>query len=236
MMAMKSSGKLSFNFDQHLLLKDLNKAESDWIGHFNTDYYSGDWSGIQLRAPKNESNSISPSHSSNKEYKNLPVLNSLEYIREVLETIETPKDSIRFLKLASGSEIKPHKDFDLIFWDGFVRLHVPILTNDKVKFILDGELLNMQPGECWFGDFSKTHSVINEGSSDRIHLVIDCQVNDWLRGQFEACGILEKEEQALDPLIFHNDELKRMMIQELERMEGEGAKLAIEKIKNSIRQ
>lgn len=233
---MKSSGKLPFSFDQDLLLRDLRNAESDWISHFNKDYYSGDWSGIQLRAPKDKNHVLSPGNSSTKECVNQPILKSLKYITQVLDTIEAPKESVRFLKLASGSEIKAHKDYDLVFWDGFVRLHIPIVTNEKVRFILDGEMLNMKPGECWFGDFSKIHSVVNEGASDRIHLVIDCQVNSWLKTEFEKCGILESGEQAPDPLDFHSDDAKRMMIEELQRMGGEGAKTAIENIKNSMSQ
>lgn len=179
---------------------------------------------------------LSPGNSSTKDYVNLPILKNLKYITQVLDSIEAPKDSVRFLKLASGSEIKAHKDYDLVFWDGFVRLHIPIITNKKVRFMLDGEMLNMKPGECWFGDFSKTHSVVNEGESDRIHLVIDCQVNDWLKAQFEMCGILSSGEKAPDPLDFHSDDSKRMMIKELERMGGEGARIAIESIKNSMNQ
>lgn len=43
----------------------------------------------------------------------------------------------------------------------------------------------MKPGELWYLNVNRYHSVTNGGSTDRIHLVIDCIVNDWLREMAE---------------------------------------------------
>ena len=40
----------------------------------------------------------------------------------------------------------------------------------------------MAPGECWFIDPAFPHSVRNRGESPRIHLVIDCVINDFVNG------------------------------------------------------
>ncbi|WP_339705616.1 aspartyl/asparaginyl beta-hydroxylase domain-containing protein [Algoriphagus aquimarinus] len=40
----------------------------------------------------------------------------------------------------------------------------------------------MKEGECWYLRLSDPHRVLNEGETDRIHLVMDLKVNDWLRG------------------------------------------------------
>lgn len=63
--------------------------------------------------------------------------------------------------------------------DGNFRLHVPIVTNADVQFILDGDKLVMLPGECWYTNVNYIHSVKNAGDEDRIHLVIDCSRNKW---------------------------------------------------------
>ncbi len=231
---MKSSGLLPLQFDAEILEKEFLDLSKQWVAHFNTSYYSGDWSGIQLRAPKGENHQISPGHAGTKEFADSPVLDQLPYIKEVISAIEAPKDSIRFLRLTPGSKIKPHKDFDLEFWDGFVRLHVPILTNEKVHFELDGIKLDMKPGECWFGDFSKTHSVFNGGETERVHLVIDCQVNDWMTTIFEEAGILEVGEQKPHELSKYDNATKAMIIEELKRIGGAGAEEAIERVSKSI--
>ncbi|MCB0663602.1 MAG: aspartyl/asparaginyl beta-hydroxylase domain-containing protein, partial [Saprospiraceae bacterium] len=42
-------------------------------------------------------------------------------------------------------------------------------------------LLDMKPGEVWYADFNKPHYVNNPSDRERIHLVLDCKPNDWLR-------------------------------------------------------
>ena len=60
------------------------------------------------------------------------------------------------------------------------RLHIPIQTNDEVVFRLNGTRVLLEEGECWYLRFSDPHSVGNRGKTDRIHLVIDVEVNAWL--------------------------------------------------------
>jgi mannose-6-phosphate isomerase-like protein (cupin superfamily) len=64
---------------------------------------------------------------------------------------------------------------------GVARLHVPLRTNRRVDFRLNGTRVRMKPGECWYLRLSDPHSVANRGRTDRIHLVVDVRVDDWLR-------------------------------------------------------
>jgi len=91
--------------------------------------------------------------------------------------------SARLLKLAPGSCIREHRDYGLSMENGEARLHVPISSEDGVEFYLDGELMPMEPGECWYLDLDRPHRVQNLGRSDRVHLVLDCVADDWLRAQ-----------------------------------------------------
>jgi hypothetical protein len=50
-----------------------------------------------------------------------------------------------------------------------------------MEFYLAGSRVVMGEGECWYLDLSQPHRLHNRGKTDRIHLVIDCVVNDWLR-------------------------------------------------------
>jgi aspartyl/asparaginyl beta-hydroxylase (cupin superfamily) len=79
-----------------------------------------------------------------------------------------------------------HRDYDLGIEDGHARVHVPIVTNPLVEFYLDEQLVEMREGEAWYLNLNLFHRVENKGSDDRVHLVIDCIVNDWLRAFFPA--------------------------------------------------
>jgi aspartyl/asparaginyl beta-hydroxylase (cupin superfamily) len=97
-----------------------------------------------------------------------------------LDSINCPKEQVRLLRLAAGSKIKEHKDYFIGIDEGYVRLHIPLITNPLVEFYLDGERIVMNEGELWYLDFGLKHSVFNGGAEDRVHLVVDCRVNEWL--------------------------------------------------------
>jgi hypothetical protein len=122
---------------------------------------------------------------------------------------------VRLLQLAVGAEIKPHSDNCLGYEDGSFRLHIPIITNSEVEFILDGTRLVMNEGECWYIDANFIHSVANKGSQDRIHLVIDGIKNDWTDNMFykEAAP-----HQFIKPARIMSGEQKKLMIAELKKM------------------
>jgi len=58
------------------------------------------------------------------------------------------------------------------------RVHVPIITHKNVLFEIDGEIKNLKEGEMWeINNSEKFHSVENNSSINRIHLIIDW-IND----------------------------------------------------------
>jgi hypothetical protein len=87
------------------------------------------------------------------------------------------------MKLAPGSVIKEHTDLDLAAEDGKARIHIPITSNPDVVFKVNGMPVPMGLGETWYLRLSDPHTVTNRGASDRVHLVIDACMNDWLTDQ-----------------------------------------------------
>jgi len=75
-------------------------------------------------------------------------------------------------KLPAGGQIANHTDSGDVLLNCH-RVHIPIITNDKVVFAVGGEEKNMQVGELWEIDNELVHSVENHGDEDRIHLIID---------------------------------------------------------------
>lgn len=178
---MRDYVKLPLQFDAARLKRDLAEVKPDeWIKHFNQYNYEGDWSVASLRSNGGHTKQIYPDPHSPDNFQDTEILARCPYVREVLDTIRCEKESVRFMLLAPGARIKEHKDFFMGFEDGVIRLHIPVTTNEKVEFYLNNQLVTMREGELWYLDFSQKHRVENNGSEDRIHLVIDCKVNDWL--------------------------------------------------------
>jgi hypothetical protein len=181
---MISTFKLPFNFDVHDVQADLlNFDAGDWTPHFNTQYYDGDWSGIALRAGANAHVELYPDPTA-ENYVDTASLSRCPSVNTILDEFKCETESVRFLRLGSGAKIREHRDYKLSIEDGIARVHIPVKTSEAVEFYLDGRRVEMREGEAWYLNFNLPHHVTNNSSEARVHLVIDCVANDWLRSFF----------------------------------------------------
>jgi hypothetical protein len=75
-------------------------------------------------------------------------------------------------KLLAGGKITPHQDTHPSFHIGH-RIHVPITTNSRVRFMLEGRPYKLQIGQAYEINNQKNHSVMNKGKEDRITFIFD---------------------------------------------------------------
>jgi len=75
-------------------------------------------------------------------------------------------------KLLAGGKITPHTDTHPSFHRGH-RIHVPITTNPRVRFMIDGRPHQLQVGQAYEINNQKNHSVMNKGTEDRITFIFD---------------------------------------------------------------
>ena len=141
--------QLPYRFDPARLVADLALvAAAEWIPHMNRQHYDGRWSAAALRSIGGTAENINPDSPDLAAFRDTALLARCPYFREVLATFRCPLMAVRLLRLHTGSNIAEHIDGALDFEDGEVRLHIPIVTSEGVKFILDGARLVMAPGEC----------------------------------------------------------------------------------------
>jgi hypothetical protein len=75
-------------------------------------------------------------------------------------------------KLLAGGKITPHVDSHPSFHKGH-RIHIPITTNPRVRFMIDGRPHQLQLGQAYEINNQKRHSVMNKGQEDRITFIFD---------------------------------------------------------------
>ena len=75
-------------------------------------------------------------------------------------------------KLLPGEVITPHRDSHPSFHHGH-RIHIPIKTNPRVRFMIDGRPYKFKVGQAYEINNQKTHSVMNKGSEARINFIFD---------------------------------------------------------------
>jgi hypothetical protein len=179
--------RLPLAFDAAALLADVADLQSDaWVTHFNAGYHNGGWTGVALRSADGNSARLFVEPGATDDPKDTVLLKGRTALADALASFDCRLRSARLLRLAPGGTIDLHHDADLRFDTGQARMHVVLATNDDVEFYVDGERVIMAPGECWYLDLSRPHRVANRGATDRLHLVVDAIVNDWLTAQIAA--------------------------------------------------
>ena len=181
----KNTVKFPFQFDVAKLKSCLQAyTQEDWLLHYNTRDYDGDWRIIALKSVAGDKYKIFSPFEIQEPTQYTEHMNKAPYFKEVLDTLQCEKTTVRLMRLKPGARIKEHSDYNLSVNDTELRLHIPISTNPQMEFYLNKERIYLGEGECWYLNFNLLHSLYNGGATPRVHLVVDCVVNDWLKSFF----------------------------------------------------
>jgi hypothetical protein len=195
-------------------------ASEFWRPHYNPMNHEGEWCALPLYAIDGNPHSILATHvgaSSTATYQPTPLLEGCPYLFSLLQTLQFPKRAVRLLRLDAGALIKEHSDVQLACEEGGVRLHLPVQTNEQVEFHLDGERIRMCEGDLWYLNLTLPHRVYNMGITNRIHLVIDGEMNTWLAEQFARTDIVMRKDFEPAPPSY-DGQTRRRMIEEFQAM------------------
>jgi len=204
--------RLPRTYDVELLQRDLLTLQEVRRAPQPGPYHKGEWTGIALYSMGGKQSTF-PSAAGTDHYEETEELQRAPYFRQILRELECPKEVVRILFLPPEGHIKDHFDFHTSFQFGLLRLHLPIITHPDVAFFIDGQTMNWQPGELWYGDFSKVHSVKNDSQIVRVHMVIDVQINDFVLSLFPPDFIERRRTEGIsittDPIPASEAELRR---------------------------
>ncbi|MGW6706116.1 aspartyl/asparaginyl beta-hydroxylase domain-containing protein [Streptomyces sp. NPDC054956] len=132
-----------------------------------------DWRVLPLRAPNGDAERTDPGGPGPDTYAPTGWLERMPYLAEVIDQIPAPLNAARLMALGPGAAGERHCDPKYALARGCARLHIPITTNPDAILLLDGVEHCWQPGEFWYGDFSREHAVRNLGKTTRVHAIID---------------------------------------------------------------
>ena len=144
--------RLPLSFDPARLQADAaGLARPEWIRHFVSGNYDGDWSVVPLRGKAGARHPVMMIYADPqcRDFEDTPFLAACPYIQSVLRVFACPLEAVRLMRLGPGSIIKEHRDHDLCFEQGAARLHIPVVTNPDVEFLLNGSrvaLRRARPG------------------------------------------------------------------------------------------
>lgn len=226
-MPSQATAFLRLPFEYHLpaLQADYTRLRhANWLPHYNQQAHQGDWTCLPLRAAAGRSDNI---YAENGEaYADTEWLKHSPYFSEILHQFACEKIAVRLMSLAAGAHILPHRDPGGGFEDGVARLHIPIITDPAIHFVIDGVTVHFSAAHCWYMNANCLHAVTNPSTIDRIHLVIDCIPNPWLREVFLNAGWRENAKSRYGNASINDDNVAQIIDALLSRGDATSIQLA----------
>lgn len=189
--------EMRLSYDLAALRAEIERASIEWADHYAVYNKGRSWSAVALRGyggdpafiikPSEMSKAWKEEHPAEMawEISDSPLFEALPVTREIVDAIPGAKHRVRLMRLTAGQgELTRHADItdpDAGTEPGrLLRLHLPIETNEDVRFRSwvpsgDEQTIHMPAGSCWYLDTRKPHTARNDGDTDRIHLVVDVE-------------------------------------------------------------
>ncbi|HEX3682301.1 MAG TPA: aspartyl/asparaginyl beta-hydroxylase domain-containing protein [Bryobacteraceae bacterium] len=213
---------LPFRFDPERLKADLALIRpEEWTPHYNQNDFGGDWRGVALRSPTGQITNLLAPFTSASTFADTPLMTRCAYFRETVSAFPCPLKAVRLLSLAPGSFIREHTDSALVYEDGEMRIHIPVQTSAEVEFYVAGERLKLEEGHSYYVNVNLPHRITNRGEAERIHLIIDVEVNDWVHELVRSARAQQSAIQRTPPrarnfddfaaLVRHDSELRETL-------------------------
>lgn len=98
------------------------------------------------------------------------------------------------VRLKAGSDIAEHRDMNYSLTHSH-RVHLAIISNDKVLFSVGAETIHMREGQLFEINNRRLHTVSNGGNEDRVHLILDYV----LPGERCCCGARHHPDTRCSP-------------------------------------
>lgn len=137
---------------------------------------------------------------------------NLDFCTTILSELRsTDPELLVFYYLDPGAVLHPHRDLTGASMNNRIRFHVPVITNPGVEFIVNNEKIKMAPGDLWCLDTSYVHSVRNNGDQTRVHIIVECNINDVIKKRLPG-GYGAKLHSLIYALILGGSFIKAILI------------------------
>ena len=183
--------KLPIRFDSDALAAEVRALpKSAWVPH-PTGFVGNE--AVRLITPGGR-----PTDDLKGEMAPTEHLLACPYIMQVMAAIGAVWGRSRLMGLGAGADVPRHIDSHY-YWRTHWRIHIPVITNSAVRFTCGGDSVHMAAGDCWVFDSFQGHSVRNDGSEQRIHLVLDTVGGGRLRELIDAAERGATEAELVPP-------------------------------------
>jgi hypothetical protein len=162
-----------------ILRQEVVGFDVPWSENYSK-YHSGGWKTAALfnatgKSKENDLEDCSPVPTD--------LAKRLPAVRQFIEGLDLQLMWARVLNLGPSACLWEHTDYGApkLTRAPRLRLHVPLQTQPEAVIVLPAHVVHMKQGFVWkLSPDAARHGACNDGSEDRIHLIIDCYVDERL--------------------------------------------------------
>jgi len=169
--------KLPLEFCRDRLNSALSVIPESWWEPHLGPYHNGLWELVALWAPRGDRRE---QRSLGGPLRATEALEIAPGFADVLDAIPGERNRARLMRLKPGGHIREHSDPTHQISHDLIRLHVPIVSQPGVQFLVNHRRVDLKPGEVWDINVRFRHEVINASATNRVHLVVDVVRNQKL--------------------------------------------------------
>jgi len=162
---------------------EIENTDLPWQKNVYTGYTSQGYTSVSLVSASGNETEVIIKDCANPQA--TPSLAKLPTLKQYLDNAGLSLMWARLHRLESGCCFWEHRDYSELENHDRVRLHIPITTAADSVLVIEGEAYHLNTDMLWYLRPNRAvHGFIN-GDVIRIHLILDCYVNDKLAAMMQ---------------------------------------------------
>jgi Aspartyl/Asparaginyl beta-hydroxylase len=168
--------------------REVAQLDEQWTNVYS-DYHTGGWQTLSLlnstsRPTDTVIEDCAPVETS--------LLMKMPATRTLLRGLGFEYMWARLARLAPNAFMHEHRDYQELKDARRLRLHIPVFTNPFSSIIIDSTRIHLALGHIWKLNPVHRHAAGNFGKEPRVHIILDCYVDEALDALVAA--------ETLDPI------------------------------------
>lgn len=168
--------------------REVSLLDEQWTNVYS-DYHTGGWQTLSLL---NSTSRPTDTVIEDCQPVETSLLARLPETRALLRGLDFRYMWARLAKLEVNAFMHEHRDYQELKNVRRLRLHIPVITNPFSSIVIDRTRIHLALGYVWKLNPVHRHASANFGKEARIHIILDCYVDEVLDALVSG--------QTLDPI------------------------------------
>ena len=174
------------------LQREVASLDVQWTNVYS-EYHTGGWQTLSLM---NRTSKPTDTLIENCEPVETSLLERMPETRALLRGLGFRYLFARLAKLEVNAFIYEHRDYQELRNERLLRLHIPVITNPFSSLVVDRTRIHLALGYIWKLNPIHRHAAANFGKESRIHIILDCYIDEALEALLNA--------ETLDPICVYD--------------------------------